>query len=68
MLAVLIKGIPNGFQCAGLCDEGCCETFGKRKNTPATGECNLRFPKVSQHSSYKDQAILHTENNLVIVL
>ena len=28
-------------QCAGLCEEGCCETFGKRKNTQATGECNF---------------------------
>ena len=35
------KGIPNGFPCriAWSMHEGCPETFGKRKNTRAAGEC-----------------------------
>jgi hypothetical protein len=56
---------------AGLRDpcmhEGCRETFGKRENTRAAGECTLRFPKVEQHP--KPWITLScTENHLVIVL
>jgi hypothetical protein len=37
----VIKGIPSGFPCriARSMREGCRETFGKRKNTRAAGEC-----------------------------
>jgi hypothetical protein len=40
--------------------EGCRdrETFRKRKNTRAAGECILRFPKVEQHPKCMDHAIL----------
>jgi hypothetical protein len=61
---------------AGLRDpctcKGCRETFEKRKNTRAAGECIftlvkilepqanvfLRFPKVEQHPKCMDHAIL----------
>ena len=38
---IISKGIPNGFSCniAWSMHEGWRETFGKRKNTRAAGEC-----------------------------
>ena len=38
---------------------GCCSTFVKRKNTLACGSSFLRFPKISQHPTCMDHAILH---------
>ena len=38
---------------------GCCEIFGKRKNTLACGSCFLRFPKLSQHPACMNHTILH---------
>jgi hypothetical protein len=46
-----IKQLPNGFPC--------CSTFGKRKIHSPTARVFSRFPKVSQHPSCMDHAILH---------
>jgi hypothetical protein len=38
---------------------GCCSTFGRRKEALACDLYFLRFPKVSQHPAFMDDATLH---------
>jgi hypothetical protein len=53
-----IKQLPNGFPC--------CSTFGKRKIHSPTARVFSRFPKVSQHPSCMDHAILHGKHSVFL--
>ena len=62
------KGIPNGFPCriTWSVHEGCRETFGKRKNTRAAGECYAFRKSSNIPNAWITLSCL--ENHLVIVL
>ena len=45
---------------------GCCSTFGRRKEALACDLYFLRFPKVSQHPAFMDDATLHRKSDLVL--
>ena len=47
----MIKGLLNGFPCriAWSMHAGCCESFGKRKNTRAAGECIFTLTESRAH-------------------
>ncbi len=65
-----IKGIPNGFPCriASSMHAGCCETFGKRKQSRAARECFFYAFRKSSNIPNAWMTLFCTENHSVIVL